>query len=326
MHLSSGVQHEVKARVAGDALRRIGKQDVDDPPITAAPQALGYRSKVTLAVRGGRIGYHVLGRPDEVFDVRRCLIAEPRVQELIDAMRAARRHLPADTTRLVLQRDRNDGLHVTVRTATTQVWSGAGALHADMARQGIAVTVWWHPEDGAPRAMAGSDDPWPVTVFEQVHPAMGNLVRVDAVAALGALAGRHAWDLYAGVGDTTALLIGAGATVDSVERDRRAVAAAGLAGSPGAVRHTGAAESVVRDLRPPDVIITNPPRTGMAGEVVAAIAATAVQRVAYISCDPATLARDVARLGNGFVMRELRAYDQFPQTSHLECLAVLERA
>jgi tRNA/tmRNA/rRNA uracil-C5-methylase (TrmA/RlmC/RlmD family) len=326
MHLSTATQHEVKVRIAGDALRRIGKRKVDDPPMVAAPHPLGYRSKVTLAVRDGRIGYHVLGRPDEVFDVRRCLIAEPRVQELIDGMRSARRHLPRDATRLVLRRDRNNGLHVAVRTATTQVWSGARSLHADLAGQGLAVTVWWHPEDGAPRAMAGSDDPWPATVFEQVHPAMGDRVRADAVAALGDLAGKHAWDLYAGVGDTTTLLINAGATVDSVERDRRAVAAAGPPASAGVVRHAGTAEEAVGNLGPPDVIITNPPRTGMADEVVTAIAATAVQRVAYISCDPATLARDVARLGDGFVLRELRAYDQFPQTSHLECLAVLERA
>lgn len=326
MHLSTAVQHEVKSRIAGDALRRIGKRMVDDPPMVAAPHSLGYRSKVTLAVRDGRIGYHVLGNPDEVFDVRRCLIAEPRVQDLIDGMQSARRHLPRDATRLVLRRDRNNGLHVAVRTATTQVWSGARALHADLAAQGLVVTVWWHPEEGAPRAMAGSDDPWPATVFEQVHPAMGDRVRTDAMASLGELAGTHAWDLYAGVGDTTALLVGAGATVDSVERDRRAVATAERAGPVGPVRHAATAEAVIGTLRPPGVVITNPPRTGMADEVVAAIARSTARRVAYISCDPATLARDVARLGNGFVIRDLRAYDQFPQTSHLECLAVLERA
>ncbi|MEO7611475.1 MAG: hypothetical protein ABIV27_08185 [Gemmatimonadales bacterium] len=326
MHLSIAAQHDVKARIAGDAMRRIAKRSVDDPAMVAAPHPLGYRSKVTLAVRDGRIGYHVVGRPDEVFDVRRCLIAEPRVQELIDGIRSARRHLPRDATRLVLRRDRKGGLHVAVRTSTTQVWSGARALHADLAGQGLSVTVWWHPEDGAPRAMAGSDDPWPATVFEQVHPAMGDRVRADAIAALGDLRGQHAWDLYAGVGDTTTLLIAAGATVESVERDRRAVAAAEPSETAAVVRHAGTAEALVGTLRPPDVIITNPPRAGMGEDVVAAIAATPVRRVAYISCDPATLARDVARLGDGFVLRELRAYDQFPQTSHLECLAVLERA
>ncbi len=314
MHLSGDVQREVKARIAGDALRRIAKRDVADPPMVPAPSALGYRSKVTLAVKDNRIGYHVLGEPDRVFDVRRCLIAEPQVQELIDAMRSARRHLPQDATRIVLRRDRENRLHITVRTASTQVWGGARGLHADIATQGLVVTVWWHPEDGAPRAMAGSDDPWPATVFEQVHPAMGDLVRRDAIAALGSVEGLHAWDLYAGVGDTTALLVEAGASVDSVERDRRAVAAAELAGPPGPVRRAGTAEALVGTLRPPDVIITNPPRTGMGEEVVAAIAATAVRRVAYISCDPATLARDIARLGDRFVLRDLRAYDQFPQT------------
>ena len=77
-------------------------------------------------------------------------------------------------------------------------------------------------------------------------------------------------------------------------------------------------------LPAPDVVITNPPRTGMHSRAVDALASSHAARIAYISCDPATLARDLARLATSHRVIEVRAFDQFPQTSHLECIAVLE--
>ena len=162
------------------------------------------------------------------------------------------------------------------------------------------------------------------TVFEQVHPAMGDRVRAHAVAAMGDVAGRHVWDLYAGIGETTAALADAGASVESVESDPHAVAEAEARG-PRAARLVGRAERVVGRLRAPDLVITNPPRTGMDERVTAALETAAPSRIVYISCDPATLARDLGRL-QGFRLRSARAFDLFPQTAHVETVAVLDRA
>jgi 23S rRNA (uracil1939-C5)-methyltransferase len=291
-----------------------------------APAQLHYRTKVTLAVRGDRLGYRRLHEPDSIFDVRTCLIAEPAVQQLIDGMRTARRHLPPNATRVVLQRDRDQALHVVVRTDEGGAWTGGPAMHRTLAGRGLAVTIWWQPEGGAARAVAGSSDPWPVTVFEQVHPAMGRMVRAAALDALGEVSGHHVWDLYAGIGETTAALLARGATVESVERDRRAVGEAERIGPAGARRVSGAAEEVIGSLRPPSRVITNPPRTGMAPEVVDALAASGAERIVYVSCDPATLARDVARMKASYRVASLTTFDQFPQTAHLESVAVLERA
>ena len=165
------------------------------------------------------------------------------------------------------------------------------------------------------------------TSFEQVNPAVGDAVRAFAVSLAGEVSGRHAWDLYAGIGEAGRMLRQGGATVDSVERDATAVAVAEQAGpAEGIRRHTGRVEDWVGRLTPPAVVFTNPPRTGMEPAVVDALARAGPAVILYVSCDPATLARDIRRLGSGYRVGEVRAFDLFPQTAHVETVVRLERA
>jgi 23S rRNA (uracil1939-C5)-methyltransferase len=92
---------------------------------------------------------------------------------------------------------------------------------------------------------------------------------------------------------------------------------------PAARRHTGRVEDVLRELRPPDLVIVNPPRSGMDARVSAELERLLPRRLVYISCDPATLARDLQRLP-GFDLKLVQAFDLFPQTTHVETVAVLE--
>jgi len=150
------------------------------------------------------------------------------------------------------------------------------------------------------------------------------------VEQLGDAAGRHIWDLYAGIGETTTMLLERGATVESVEVDGRAVRLGqGSSELPNVTRHLGRAEDLVDRMRPPHLVISNPPRTGMAPRVVDAVREAGPTRVVYVSCDPATLARDLKRLASGssgpsFYLAGVRAFDLFPQTAHVETVAVLE--
>jgi 23S rRNA (uracil1939-C5)-methyltransferase len=185
--------------------------------------------------------------------------------------------------------------------------------------------VWWQPDGGQARVVAGADTPWPATVFEQVHPAMGRIVRGTALDALGALTNMQVWDLYAGIGESSVELAARGATVDSVESDARAVSLAESLGPAGPRRHAGLVEDLADKLPRPQLILSNPPRTGMVPRATDAVLRSNAGRVVYVSCDPATLARDVARLAGAYQLASLRAFDQFPQTAHVECLAVLER-
>jgi 23S rRNA (uracil1939-C5)-methyltransferase len=172
--------------------------------------------------------------------------------------------------------------------------------------------------------VAGAGEAFPATVFEQVHPEVGDRVREFALEQLGDVSGRRVWDLYAGIGETTAQLVAKGATVESVEVDRRAVAEAEGKG-PAAKRHTGRVEDLVRELHPPDMVIVNPPRAGLDERVSEELDRLAPSRLVYISCDPATLARDLQRLTR-LRLSLVHAFDLFPQTAHVETVAVLEPA
>jgi 23S rRNA (uracil1939-C5)-methyltransferase len=332
-HLSLPAQLAAKRAMVGQALRRIGKIEVEDPEIEPADLAWGYRNKVTLSVSedARTIGFHRQGRPGDLFDLDRCLIADPALMHLWAAVREHRALLPENLEQIVLRCDRHGGLHLTARVRGQTVWRSAALLHVALVRRGVPAVLWWVPEEGAPRAVAGAGEPYPAAVFEQVHPAMGHRVRAWALSGLGELNGSRAWDLYAGVGDTSALLAAGGAQVQSVEVDPRAVIEATRRGPElGVRRHAGRAEDIAPTLPAPDLVVTNPPRTGMDTRVTDAIAAARPRRVAYISCDPATLARDLSRLLPRFPaspplrLVALRAFDLFPQTAHVETVAILE--
>ena len=173
-----------------------------------------------------------------MFDLEVCLITAPRLVALWREVRARRRLLPARIRHVVLRLDRAGGLHLVVETVGAAPWPKAAALGAALQAAGMPATLWLRPEEGAARVAVGSDEAFPATVFEQVHPAMGDRVRAHAISLLGDVAGETVWDLYAGIGDTTRALAARGAVVVSVEADRRAVAYAEGRRDPGAIERS----------------------------------------------------------------------------------------
>jgi 23S rRNA (uracil1939-C5)-methyltransferase len=329
-HLSLDAQRAARRGIVGDALRRIGRLDVEDPPLTAVGEPWGYRHRITLHAgpSGGHYGFHRAGDPGQIFDLERCEIAAAPLNRIWEAVRAARSALPPALDQVVLQLSRDGQAHVVLRGPMAPTADGLERLKRVVAGCGIPVAWWWEPARGGVRRLGENGTAAVVepTSFEQVNPEAGQAVRGHALELLGALAGRHVWDLYAGVGDATVALHARGATVESVEVDSAAVTAASRGGSvEGITRHTGPVESWVAKLARPDVVFTNPPRTGMGGKVVDAIAAAAPTEVVYLSCDPATLGRDLARFGVRYRVTSVRAFDLFPQTAHVETVVRLER-
>jgi tRNA/tmRNA/rRNA uracil-C5-methylase (TrmA/RlmC/RlmD family) len=139
-------------------------------------------------------------------------------------------------------------------------------------------------------------------------------------------------DLYAGVGLFAVALAARGAQVVAVEGDRSS--GADLAANAGPWRERlrvvrAPVETVAADRPdpPPDVIIVDPPRTGVSAEAMHGLLAWRAGRLVYVSCDPATLARDAARLGEaGYALRSIEAFDLFPNTPHIEAVAAFDRA
>jgi 23S rRNA (uracil1939-C5)-methyltransferase len=326
-HLEIARQVAAKRTFIGDALRRLGKLDVADPEVVSGAAEFGYRTKVTLARgKGGTLGLHQEGEPERIFALERCELIAPALQSLWARLRPMQARLPKTLERLILRVDRSGAVHLIVEATGQEGWTKAREFHAALGD----VTIWWRPEGGSPRVVAGGDGrtAYPATVFEQVNPAMGDLVRRWAVEQAGEVRGKHCWDLYAGIGETTIMLLEAGATAESIEGDRRAV---DVAMKHPALRtsdlaRAGRVEDLIGTLKRPDLVVTNPPRVGMAPKAVEVLAAVRPARLIYVSCDPATLARDVARLGAGWRVASVKGFDLFPQTAHVETVLVLEAA
>jgi 23S rRNA (uracil1939-C5)-methyltransferase len=334
-HLSASAQERAKRRIVGDALRRIAGLDVPDPPLIPSPRAFGYRTSMTLTVRreAARVyaGFHDAFAPDRVFPLERCAIARDELNRLWSAIAGTLDGLPpGDDVRLRLRLTPAGALHLLVSGGARAFTNGAMLARAAQAA-GCDVTVWWQPAGGAPRRVGGLGADAAGVAFGQVNAE----VAASLHAAVVEEADRNApqprgrlLDLYAGAGETAIPLAQRGWDVALVEVDRRAVrrAAARAEETGRAVRCVaGRVEEHLERLLPADVIVANPPRAGLAEVVTALLVAAPPRRLVYVSCDPATLARDLRRLGaRPGRLATVRAYDMFPQTSHVETLVVLE--
>jgi 23S rRNA (uracil1939-C5)-methyltransferase len=131
-------------------------------------------------------------------------------------------------------------------------------------------------------------------------------------------------DAYAGTGATAVPLASDGRRVTAIELDRAAVVALGERLAPPSIVIGGKVEDHIATALPADVVLLNPPRTGVDERVTAALESRrdAVHALFYVSCDPATLARDLGRLP-GYRLIDVRGYDMFPQTAHVETLCEL---
>ncbi len=330
-HVSYEAQLAAKRAIVGDALRRIAKLDIGDPEIVEAVEEWRYRAKISLAVKGGRgraraVGLHPYDRPASVFQLIDCHIADFRLMALWRELRVRLDLLPPRLERLTLRLDREGRRHV-IAESLGEPWADPEALRGALP-DGANVICWWQPVDGAARVVAGGPVPgFPPTAFEQVNPEMGSIARGWAVEQLGDVRGAVVWDLYGGIGDTAVLLAERGAQVVSVDADEKAVDWARRRAAPRPVRFiAGKAEDVLPTLPEPSAVVVNPPRAGLHWNVTLRLTGQPVNRLIYVSCDPATLARDLHRLSANYRVIGVRAFDLFPQTAHVETVAVMEAA
>lgn len=334
--LALEAQHRAKRRMVGDALRRLGGLAIEDPGLAPSPNAFGYRATVTLTVRWAGaapvVGFHrATGsgeRAGEVFGLERCEIARAEVGALWDALRPAAGALPrGDDVRLRLRVAQDGSLHAVV-AGGEGAWTTPQPLLAAARAAGLAVTVWWEPAGGAVRRMAGPEAAPGAVAFAQVNPEVAGALREAVLDACPPGPGRGL-DLYAGAGEVAMALAQRGWAMVAVEANAaaaaRAAEAARRAGHALEVR-ADRVERCLAGLLPADVVVVNPPRTGLDESVSRELAARPPRRLIYVSCDPATLARDLKRLGAVPARLGLTCYDMFPQTSHVETLAVLEMA
>ena len=339
-HLEYEAQLAAKRGLAADALRRIGSVSLaDDIPITGSPREFRYRNRVSFRLRrlGQRVvtGFHELDRPAHVLDVdERCLLPEPPLAEAWGALRrnwgAGAGLLPAGgSLRLTLRTTASGRV-----TLLVEGGQGRGEPEALLKRVPALATIWMNDDPPGTPALAAGDGQLEETwgeeavevggnVFLQVNRTAAALLEAHVLAVAGPVAGLRVVDAYCGIGLHARRLARAGAQAIGLELDPAAVAQANAAAPPGASFRQGLVESLLPDALPADLVILNPPRTGTTPLVLEALLAQPPAHIIYVSCDPATLARDTARLGARFAVHSLHCFDLFPQTAHVETVAEL---
>jgi tRNA/tmRNA/rRNA uracil-C5-methylase (TrmA/RlmC/RlmD family) len=314
-HASLDVQRQLKAAVVREQLARLANLDVDVvvEPVPGDAAGLDWRTRVTYAVSGtGQAGLRA-HRSHEIVPIDECRIAHPLVR---DVPLSGNRWPGGSTVDVSVSPATGDCLVLVdgVRDAShSSTAHGEAAVHEEVVGRSFRVT-------------GGG--------FWQVHPGAAEVLRSAVLDALQPEPGDSAADLFGGAGlfaDALAERVGPGGRVTLVESDRVAVADArhNLRDREVVRIERGRVDHVLRRrglLRQADLVVLDPPRSGAGRSVVDLVARLRPRRIAYVACDPAALARDLKFFAaHDYGLGQLRAFDLFPMTHHVECVATLLR-
>jgi len=299
-------QRRWKARVVAEQLTRIGGEPIDRwsglavEALSGDTTGLHWRTRMKYAVdevgRAAMRAHH----SHDVVPIDECLIAMPAIGG---------------------------------RDVLAARWPGATELLA-VQSQGAPV-VLPDPLPGQARVAqhaGGREWTFDATAFWQVHVGAADALVAAVRTLLRPRPGEHLVDLYAGVGLFAGSYVddlGPGGRIDAVEADEVAIKGArrSLHDAPTIHIHHDRVDRWLRrgPLKHCDIVVLDPPRTGAGREVMRRISALSPRAIVYVACDPAALARDIATARHlGWGTTALRAFDLFPMTHHVECIALLE--
>lgn len=335
-------QRRMKGEIIADAFARIAKHPLDAPVAIAASPESGYRMRARVHVEGGRWGFYREGthtlcdaaatgqlRADTCAALDAFCAAQPALVERLTAMTVSEN---IDASARVLQVEKRENAKRLSPLVSLDVTGITGVTALD------GPTLWGDAwiDDGA-RAMWPADAAFdrgiimrrrPSSFFQGNRFLLGALVGEVLRAADGAT---RVVDLYAGGGLFSVALAATGRQVVAIEVDgssTRDLADNARPFGERIVAIASAVEPMVRQRPPfaPDVVVMDPPRVGASPEAIAGLINWSAPRIIYVSCDPATLARDCAKLvTSGYRLTSLTGFDLFPNTPHVEAVAVLER-
>ncbi len=366
-HLAYPAQLAFKEKQVRDCLERLGAATaVTLRPIVPAPQPYGYRNKMefTVAAPGPIVGLHAAERYDVVLDIERCLLQSDAMNLLLDEVRGQvrARALPVwdpaaerGLLRFVALREaRGTGeAMVNVVAAAPDVEALVPVAEALRARvpsttsvvlnvtakkASVAVGTEEHVllgRDHITESLGGLAFQVSANSFFQTNTAQAERLFALVLEACALAGDETVIDLFSGTGAISLLLarrarrvfgveLAAAAVADAV-RNARANGIENCTFLAGEVRHV--LPALMRDGVRPEVVVADPPRAGFHPRALETLATLAPGRLVYVSCNPATLARDVGELLRaGYRLDWVQPVDMFPQTPHIEAVARLTRA
>lgn len=356
-------QLEIKAQQVDDALRRIGKLDgFTLEPIVPAEQRWRYRNKLEYSFGNSDdgelvFGFHAPGHWERIVPIDDCLLASERSNAvsrqvlewcLSKGLTAYDRRTHNGFLRnLVVREGRRSG-QIQVRLVTMPGQLDAEGLADAVDCDGLLWTQFDGVGEttalGETELLAGSDylDEEVNGLRFRISPHAFFQTNTEMAERLYALAGEYAalngyerlFDLYCGIGTIGLTMAPRAAELWGLELIEPAIADAianaRLNEIDNARFFAGDVRVALRELvaraGSPDVVVVDPPRAGLSGKVVRRIIDASPRRIVYVSCNPTTLAPNAAQLVEaGYVLRRVTPVDMFPQTPHIECVALLER-
>lgn len=310
-HIAYERQLELKTHVVAEQLRRIGKFD-DAPmsPMIGCPNPYGYRNNARFTTSpDGELGY--ISRPGSgrrFMRIDRCLIMDDAINDALAQMQGR-----AQVKHQVVVRH---GEH----TGDLLIQQDLSELVPELPSGG----------DYYEEVLLGTRFRVSASSFFQTNTIQAETLARLAIERMALAGGETVVDAYAGVGTFAALVAPLAQRVIAIEESPSALedARVNLAPFPNVEYHSGKVEKILPELEvEPDVILLDPSRTGMAQRAIDGVLKHRARRVVYVSCDPATLARDLRILvDGGYRLLDVTPVDMFPQTYHIEAVATLELA
>ncbi len=326
-HLTYPAQLKFKQQTVVEQLTRIGS--FADPPVRPtlpSPAPFNYRNHVQFSLTlDGQLGFRA-ANSRRIVPVRECHLLHPALVELFPRIQI---ETTPDLERLTLRAGAEDEALVIFESE-----GDAPEIEID-----LPVSAALLRPDGTTLTLAGGDylvetvrgRAFKISAgsFFQVNTPVAEQIIEMVLNGLALRGGETVLDLYCGVGLFTAFISPLAARVIGVEAYAPAVgdAAENLNEFDNVEIYEALAEDVLPSLGIAfDAVVLDPPRSGVAPEVVEALAASSASRIIYVSCDPATLARDAKRLAaGGYALDWVQPLDMFPQTYHVECVAKFSR-
>jgi tRNA/tmRNA/rRNA uracil-C5-methylase (TrmA/RlmC/RlmD family) len=308
-HISIGHQRKLKSDVITEQFSRIAKIDLQIE-VEEVDESTYWRTRaIATTDRNGKLGFFK-SRSHSIAPVTDCIICV----EGMNFGEIASRDLKGDVRVEISSSntgERTIALAPTRGEEKARLTEGPVVLHENVLGRSLEVSheSFWQSHKRAPEILTQA-----VLDFAQLET------------------GEHVLDLYGGVGLFSAAIIEAvGPTghVDLIEGSKVATAdaARNFAAFPNITIATGDVAKLLPRITAADVVILDPPRDGAGKEAVAGIAQLSPRAIVYVACDPAALARDTAYLADhSYSLVKVRAFDLFPMTHHIECVALYERA